>query len=72
MAVRRHVVLHLREGHSLDGVLAGIYADGVELTSATFLRTDSADTPLDGAQLVPWDAISWIQELIDIARPGAS
>ena len=69
-AVRRHVVLHLREGYSLDGVLAGIYADGVQLDGAKFIRAESADVSLDGVQLVPWDSLSWIQELTDVAGPS--
>jgi hypothetical protein len=70
--VRKHVVLHLREGYSLDGVLAGIYADGVQLDGAKFVRAESADVALDGVQLVPWESLSWVQELIDVAGPSAT
>jgi len=62
-ALRRHVVLHLREGYSLDGVLAGIYADGVQLDTAKFIRAEESDVSLDGVQIVPWESISWVQEL---------
>lgn len=65
---RRHVILHLRDGYSLDGVLARLYADGVELQSAKFIRADDYDTPLDGVQIVPWQSISWVQELTDVSN----
>lgn len=67
--IRRHVVVHFNEGYTLDGVLAGLYADGVELEAAKFVRTDEYDTPLDGVQVIPWTAIAWVQELAD-ARVG--
>jgi hypothetical protein len=69
-AVRKHVIVHLREGVSLDGVLAGLYADGVQLDAVTFLRADDHDTPLEGSQLLPWSNILWVQELTD-AGPSA-
>lgn len=62
-SVRKHVIVHTRDGYSLDGVLHGLYADGVELGDATFIRTDDSDTPLDGTQIIPWVSISWVQEL---------
>lgn len=65
--VSRHVIVHLREGISLDGVLHGVYADGVELGSATFLKADDYDTPLSGAQIIPWATVLWVQEVSDAA-----
>jgi hypothetical protein len=65
--VRRHVILHIREGYSLDGILSGLYADGVELADARFIRADDYDTALDGVQIVPWTSIVWVQELSDVA-----
>lgn len=62
-AVRRRVIVHTRDGYSLDGVLHGLYADGVELGDATFIRTDDSDVALDGTQIIPWRSISWVQEL---------
>ena len=69
-AVRRHVTVHLQGELSIDGVLAGIYADGVQLDAARYLRTDDYDVPLEGVQLIPWSSILWVQELSD-ARAGA-
>ena len=70
-SLRRRVVLHTNEGYSLEGVLGGLYADGVELEAATFVRANDADTPLDGVQIVPWGSIAWAQELGDEPRrPG--
>lgn len=65
---KRRVVLHLKEGVSLDGILHGLYADGVELGAATFIRADDYDVPLDGQQVIPWGSILWVQELADAAR----
>ena len=64
-ALRKRVVVHLVEGYSLDGVLHGLYADGVELGAATFVRAEDYDVPLDGVQIIPWKSIVWIQELSD-------
>lgn len=62
-----HVIVHLTEGVSLDGVLGGIYADGVELEAASYIRADDYDTPLDGTQIIPWHTILWVQEIRDAA-----
>jgi hypothetical protein len=62
-AVRKRVVVHTHSGHSLDGVLAGLYSDGVALEHATFLRSGEPSIPLEGAQLVPWQGVDWVQEL---------
>lgn len=67
---RKHVVLHLVGDYSLDGVLAGLYADGVQLDAAKFIRVEEYDTALDGSQIVPWKSIIWIQELSDGAGPA--
>lgn len=64
-ACRRHVVVHLREGVSLEGVLSGLYADSVTLSAASVVRADDYDTPLAGEQIVPWASILWAQELSD-------
>lgn len=72
-AIRRRVIVHLVEGYSLDGVLGGIYADGLELGSASYVRVDEEyDTPLDGVQIIPWHAVSWIQELNGAEPIGSS
>jgi hypothetical protein len=57
------VIVHTKEGYSLDGVLVDVYADGVELEAATFVRSNDYDTPLDGRQIIPWQSIEWVQEL---------
>lgn len=63
-AVRRHVVIHTTAGFSLDGVLSGLYADGVCVSAATFLRSNGEPpVPLDGEQIIPWVKIEWIQEI---------
>ncbi len=62
-AVKRRVVLHSKAGHSVDGVLSGVYADGVCVTDAAFMRPGEPDVPLEGAQIMPWQSIEWIQEL---------
>lgn len=67
-AVRRRVIVHLRDGFSLDGVLHGLYADGVELGAASYVRPEDYDVPLDGVQIIPWKSIAWVQELADAAE----
>lgn len=64
-AVKRHVIVHLTEGASLDGVLGGVYADGLMLEAASWIRADDYDTPLDGVQIIPWQTIVFVQELRD-------
>ena len=49
--------MHLTEGVSLDGVLGGVYADGVMLEAASYIRANDYDTPLDGVQIIPWQTI---------------
>lgn len=69
---RRRVVVHLIEGVSLDGILGGVYADGVMLEAATYIRVEDSDVALDGKQVIPWQTILWIQELVDAPiRVGA-
>jgi len=70
-AVRRRVVVHLSSGHSIGGVLRGIYADGLEVDAAFYVRADEYDTPLDGSQVIPWQSVAWIQELSEPVRAGS-
>jgi hypothetical protein len=69
-AVRHRIVCHTVDGYSLEGVLSGLYADGLVVGTATFVRVGEPDTPLDGEQLIPWRSVSWIQELGESAEPG--
>lgn len=62
-ALRRRIVLHTQSGHSIDGILLGLYADGLCVTAAKFLRPGEGPVPLDGDQIVPWSSVDWIQEL---------
>jgi len=62
-ARKRRVVVHTRQGHSIDGILTGIYADAIVVEAATFIRTDDTSVPLDGAQIVPWSSLEWVQEV---------
>lgn len=62
-AVRKHVVVHTRGGHTIDGILGSVYADGIVVREAMYVRPGDRDVPLDGAQIVPWDSIEWVQEL---------
>ena len=68
MAVKRRVIVHLTEGASLDGVLGGVYADGVLLEAASWIRADDYDTPLDGVQIIPWSTVLFVQELRNCFR----
>ena len=62
-AIRRRVVLHTKDGHSLRGVLWANYPDAVELRAAQYLRDDGVTLPTEGSVLVPTGNVSWIQEL---------
>lgn len=64
-SVLRHVIVHTTEGYSIGGVLVGLYADGIEMRNARFIRADEYDTPLDGVQIIPWTSVAWMQELRD-------
>lgn len=62
-ALRRRVIVHTRGGHSIDGILTGLYPDAVAVEHATYLRTGDPSVPLDGTQLIPWGQVTWAQEL---------
>lgn len=63
-AVRKRVVVHTNQGYSIDGVLSGLYADGMSVENASLIRSNGEpDVPLGGAQILPWESVEWVQEL---------
>lgn len=62
-SLRRRVVVHTRGGHSIDGILAGVYADTVVVSHAHFVRPGDTPVPLEGDQLIPWQTVEWTQEV---------
>lgn len=64
--VRRNVVVHLTNGASIRGVLAGAYRDSVVLIHATYLGTlggDRVETPIDGDAIILREQVAWMQNL---------
>lgn len=60
--VRSTVVLHLKSGESIAGVLIGEYDDCYSLTSARLLGTGDAPTiAADGETLVPCSNVRFAQ-----------
>lgn len=56
------VVVHTTTGSSLRGVLKGVYADCVVLTSARYLYAEGFQD-VDGEAIVPRPQVAWIQVL---------
>lgn len=59
---RRSVVLHLKDGQSLKGVLMAAYRDSLVLAHARYLAADG-ELPVDGEAVVPRDSVAWLQTL---------
>lgn len=60
----KRVVLHTKDGHSLEGVCLGVYADAVSLAHVTYVRAeDGSRVVIEGDVVVPRDNVSWIQEI---------
>lgn len=63
---RRTVVVHLANGASIRGVMAGAYRDSVVLVHATYLGMvggDRVETPIDGDAVILREQVAWIQTL---------
>lgn len=65
--LRSDVVVHLKAGRSMTGVLQAEYDDCIALVHAHLLDPEIGPTALDGEQLVRWEEIAWTQIL---ARPA--
>lgn len=61
----KRVIVHTRSGHSIEGVLAGSYADSVVVRHARYLLAENGTEQLDGDQIIPSGNVEWIQELTD-------
>lgn len=61
--VRSDVVVHLKTGRSVTGVMQAEYSDCVALVQAHLLDPESGPTALDGEQLIRWEEIAWTQIL---------
>ena len=70
--VRSNVVVHLKSGRSITGVMQTQYRDCVSLIHAHLLDPDLSPTALDGEQLIRWDEIAWTQILASPAVPTVS
>ena len=55
------VTLHTRDGHSIRGVLLGVYRDALVLTSATYLH-ESGEEKLTGEVVVPYENVGFLQQ----------
>lgn len=60
--VRRTIVVHMTDGQSIRGVLAGEYRDCLVLIHASYLGSESV-TKVDGEVVVPRERVGWIQDL---------
>lgn len=59
--VRQQVVVHLKSGTSLAGVLVAEYDDCIALANGYLLGSDGAATALDGEALIRYPDIDWTQ-----------
>lgn len=70
-AVLKRVAVHTRDGHTLEGVLLGVYSDAVSLAHVTYVRAeDQSRVVIEGDTLIPTSNLSFIQELAP-HDPGA-
>lgn len=61
--IGHQVVVHTRDGRSVQGVLVGVWADAIELRAAAVLIHSGDRVPLDGQTLVPVERVEWYQAL---------
>ena len=59
---RATVVVHLKVGHSVRGVLTAVHRDALVLSRASALAPGSA-VPIDGDAVIPRVNVAWLQEL---------
>lgn len=61
---RETVVVHLKSGTSLHGILAGVYVDVIVLAHAEVAPIDAKEmVSVDGEQIVLRADVDWIQAL---------
>lgn len=60
--VKDRVVLHTTDGHSIRGVVIGVYRDSIVLGHTAYLD-EAREAGLEGDVLVPREKIAWIQRL---------
>ena len=70
-AVLKRVVAHTRDGHSMEGVLLGVYADAVSLCHVTYIRAeDQSRVSVEGDVVIPLENLSFLQEFTHDAGAG--
>ena len=72
-ASRQSVVVQLKSGTSIKGVLCDVYDDVVVVRHAAVAEMGSMSfTDVDGAQVIPKANVDWIQDLHTVAAGEAS
>jgi hypothetical protein len=62
--IGHRVVVQTKDGHTIDGMMAAVYADHYRLESGKYLVGGDSRV-LSGDELVPIDNVSWIQRPAD-------
>lgn len=60
---RDRVVVHLKSGPSIQGVLTGVHNDVIVLQSAVALSPSQGQMVIDGEPLIERVNVAWIQHL---------
>ena len=63
----RTVLVHTRDSRTLRGALVGVHDDCLVLDHAAYVIDDTT-TDLAGRAVVPRENVSFVQELIEVAR----
>ncbi len=59
------VVMHMRDGASIRGVLTAAYSDVYVLRCAAFLGEGGTSLAIDGETLIPLGRVAFIQRILE-------
>lgn len=57
----RKVLIHQTNDHSIEGLLVGVFDDGILLRSAAMLRSGADATPMGGDVFIPREKVALVQ-----------
>lgn len=66
----RSVIVNLRTGGAVRGVLLREAHRSLELRSCAYVREDGSATPVDGAVIIPADNVDFVQVIAHPAAPA--
>lgn len=60
-ATGRKLLVHQRNDATIEGLLVGVYQDGLLLRTAALLRSGANPTPMAGEVFIPRDQVALVQ-----------